>query len=65
LTVIDLEGGDPDRYSSDWDDVVLATPEPLTDAKYDRVLRGEDPKAEDVRLIELYGARVKLNPDRD
>jgi hypothetical protein len=62
LNVIDLDDGDPDRYSSDWDNVVLATPEPLTDAEYNRVLLGEDPKAGDVRPIELYGARVKIKP---
>ncbi len=63
LNVADLEDGDPDRYSSDWDSVVLAAPEPLTDAEYaQRVLLGEDPKAtDDAKSVELYGAGIKID----
>jgi hypothetical protein len=57
LNVVDLEGGDTERHSSDWDGVVLATPEPLSDAEYARVLLGKDPKAtSEARPVELYGA---------
>jgi hypothetical protein len=60
LNVADLEDGDPDRYSSDWDSVVLATPEPLTETEYGRVLRGEDRNASGGdHPVELYGARIK------
>jgi hypothetical protein len=63
LNVADMEDGDPDRYSSDWDSVVLATPEPLTDAEHERVLLGEDRNATgDFHPVELYGARIKINP---
>ena len=62
LNVADLEDGDPDRYSSDWDSVVLATPGPLTDAEYERVLLGEDRKAMgDIHPVELYGASIKID----
>jgi hypothetical protein len=63
LNVADLEDGDPESYSSDWDSVVLATPEPLTNAEYERVLLGDDRNATgDVHPVELYGARIKIDP---
>ena len=63
LNVADLEDGDPDRYSSDWDSIELATPEPLTDAEYEqRVLLGEDPKAPGgAQFVALYGAHIKID----
>ena len=63
LNVADLEDGDVDRYSSDWDSVVLATSGPLTDADYEqRVLLGENPKATvDAQSVALYGAHICID----
>jgi hypothetical protein len=44
LPRVKIPEGDPDRFSSDWASVQLASPEPpLTRTQYRRVLRGQDP----------------------
>jgi len=61
LQVVDLDGDDPDRFASDWDSVAVATPGPLTDAEYQRMLHGggEPSETEDSAPLDLFGAHIE------
>ena len=53
--------GDVTAPLQSWAAVKVASPVPLTDARYERFLKGQDPIAEsdsDSQQVELYGAHL-------